>query len=287
MAHGPRVTPHALRLTSSAPRLTFDPSRPTHPVPRKRFGQNFLIDRAVVARIVDAISPLREDHVVEIGPGLGALTEPLLGRLAHLDVVEIDRDLAAAVAARFGTERLRVHVGDALDFDFCALGARLRIAGNLPYNISSPLLFRLSAQAGCLRDCHFMLQREVAERMASAPGGRDYGRLSVMLQYQFEVERLFGVAPGSFRPAPRVESAFVRLTPRVPLPWPARDEHVFAQLVAQAFSQRRKTLRNALRERVAEEDFGAALIDPGLRAETLSVEQFVRLTDVVVARGHR
>lgn len=250
-------------------------------VPRKRFGQNFLVDRAVVARIVDAIDPQAGEHLVEIGPGLGALTHPLLDRLPSLDAVEIDRDLAAELRTRFGPERLRLHVADALTFDFCVLGAQLRVVGNLPYNISSPLLFHLAQCSECLRDCHFMLQREVVERMAASPGGKAYGRLSVMLQYRFEVEQLLRVAPGSFRPAPAVESALVRLTPRAPLTWPARSASVFAALVGKAFTQRRKTLRNALRDTVSAAQFAHAQIDPGLRPETLSVEQFVRLADLV------
>jgi 16S rRNA (adenine1518-N6/adenine1519-N6)-dimethyltransferase len=255
-------------------------------VPRKRFGQHFLVDPTVVASILEAISPQAGDHVVEIGPGLGALTEPLLQRLPSLDAVEVDRDLAAALAARFGPERLRMHVADALQFDFCALGAPLRVVGNLPYNISTPLLFHLAGCIACLQDCHFMLQREVVERIAAKPGGKDYGRLSVMLQYRFEARELLRVAAGAFRPVPAVESTLVRLTPRRPLPWPARDEGLLAALVAKAFTQRRKTLRNALRDRVEESDFYAAQIDPGQRPEALSVAQFVRLADVVSAKPH-
>jgi 16S rRNA (adenine1518-N6/adenine1519-N6)-dimethyltransferase len=256
-------------------------------IPRKRFGQHFLVDRAVVAKIVQAISPQPGEHVVEIGPGLGALTEPLLERLPSLDAVEIDRDLAAALATRFGPERLRIHVADALEFDFCALGTPLRVVGNLPYNISTPLLFHLAECIACLQDCHFMLQREVVQRIAARPGGKDYGRLSVLLQYRFEARELLRVAPGAFRPAPAIESALVRLAPRRPLPWPAHDESVLAELVAKAFTQRRKTLRNALRDRVEERDFAAAGIDPGLRPEALSVAQFVRLADAVAAKRRR
>ena len=255
--------------------------------PRKRFGQHFLVDRTVVAKIVQAISPQPGERLVEIGPGLGALTEPLLERLPSLDAVEIDRDLAAALATRFGPDGLRIHVADALRFDFCALGAPLRVAGNLPYNISTPLLFHIAGCIACLQDCHFMLQREVVRRIAAHPGGKDYGRLSVMLQYRFEAQELLRVPPGAFRPAPAVESAVVRLTPRRPLSWPARDESVLAELVAKAFTQRRKTLRNALRDRVEEADFDAAGIDPALRPEALSVAQFVRLADVIAAARGR
>jgi 16S rRNA (adenine1518-N6/adenine1519-N6)-dimethyltransferase len=248
-------------------------------VPRKRFGQNFLVSPGVIGRIVELISPRPEDRVVEIGPGRGALTGPLLERLAGLDVVEIDRDLAQALRERFPAERLHVHEGDALAFDFGQLGPDLRVVGNLPYNISSPLLFHLAAHAQSLRDGHFMLQREVVERIAAAPGSRTYGRLSVMLQYRFAVEKLLRVPAGAFRPAPQVESAFVRLIPHAVLPHAAADERVFAEVVARAFNQRRKTLRNALRELLPEEAIRAAGIDPSLRPEMLSVREFVQLAN--------
>ncbi len=248
---------------------------------RRRFSQNFLVDRGVVARLIDAIGPRAGERVVEIGPGLGALTAPLLERLDALDVVEIDRDLAAALTLRFPPERLRIHQADALAFDFCALGRDLRVVGNLPYNISSPLLFHLSAMAGCLCDCHFMLQREVVDRIVAAPGTKVYGRLSVMLQYRFRAERLLRVPAGAFRPAPRVESAFLRLVPHRPLPVAALDEQVFGEVVARSFGQRRKTLRNALRELIDAKDLAALGVDPGRRAETLPVEMFVRIADRV------
>jgi 16S rRNA (adenine1518-N6/adenine1519-N6)-dimethyltransferase len=252
-----------------------------HHRPRKRFGQHFLTDRSAVDRLVAVIAPAPGDRLVEIGPGQGALTAPLLERVDRMDVVEIDRDLAAALAERFPSERLRVHVTDALAFDFCTLGTGLRVVGNLPYNISSPLLFHLAQQSGCLRDCHFMLQLEVVERMAAQPGGRIYGRLSVMVQYRFAVEKLFRVPAGAFRPAPKVESAVVRLTPQPAGAPRARDEQAFAALVAGAFSQRRKTLRNALRSWLTDAQIGAAGVDPGARAETLAVADFVRLADLV------
>ena len=253
---------------------------PAAHVPRKRFGQNFLVSAGIVARIIEAIAPSPGERVIEIGPGRGALTVPLLERLGQLDVIEIDRDLAAALRERFASQRLRVHEGDALAFDFCALGTDLRVVGNLPYNISSPLLFHLAGASACLRDCHFMLQREVVERMAAPPGSRTYGRLSVMLQYRFAVRKLLRVPPGAFSPVPQVESAFVRLVPHPVLPHPAADEARFSALVAQAFSQRRKTLRNALRELLTEHQIRAAGVDPSLRPEMLSVEQFVRLADL-------
>jgi 16S rRNA (adenine1518-N6/adenine1519-N6)-dimethyltransferase len=252
-------------------------------IPRRRFGQNFLVSAGIVARIIEAFAPRPGDRVVEIGPGQGALTAPLLERLPSLDVVEIDRDLAAALRARFPPERLRVHEGDALAFDFCSLGEDLRIVGNLPYNISSPLLFHLAGQSACLRDCHFMLQREVVERMAARPGSRTYGRLSVMLQYRFAVEKLLRVPPGAFLPVPQVDSAFARLVPHKVLPHPVQNEAGFAALVSQAFSQRRKTLRNALRGLLSEEEIRGVGIDPSLRPEMLSVEEFVRLANVAAA----
>jgi 16S rRNA (adenine1518-N6/adenine1519-N6)-dimethyltransferase len=249
--------------------------------PRKRFGQNFLVSPGIIERIVELVAPQPGDRMVEIGPGRGALTGPLLERLPGLDVVEIDRDLAAALRARFPAERLRVHEGDALAFDFARLGPGLRVVGNLPYNISSPLLFHLAGCADSLRDGHFMLQREVVERMAAAPGSRVYGRLSVMLQYRFEVAKLLRVPAGAFFPAPQVESAFVRLVPHAVLPHTAREERTFARVVAAAFNQRRKTLRNALAGVLDEAALRAAEIDPSARAETLSVAQFVALANAV------
>jgi 16S rRNA (adenine1518-N6/adenine1519-N6)-dimethyltransferase len=250
---------------------------------RRRFGQNFLVDRGVIASLIGAIGPQAADRMVEIGPGLGALTEPLLAHLEALDVVEIDRDLAAALALRFPPERLRIHQADALAFDFCALGPDLRVVGNLPYNISSPLLFHLADQAGCVRDCHFMLQREVVDRIVATPGSKVYGRLSVMLQYRFRAQRLLRVPAGAFRPAPEVESAFLRLAPQRPLPFPALDEKVLATVVAKAFGQRRKTLRNALRDLIEADELAALGVEPGRRAETLPVEAFVRIADRVAA----
>jgi 16S rRNA (adenine1518-N6/adenine1519-N6)-dimethyltransferase len=250
---------------------------------RKRFGQHFLVDRSAIARIVQAIAPAAGDRIVEIGPGQGALTEPLLQRVESMDAVEIDRDLASALAARFPGERLRVHLADALQFDFCSLGEGLRVVGNLPYNISSPLMFRLAQQIACVRDCYFMLQLEVVDRMAATPGSKTYGRLSVMLQYRFLVEKLFRVPAGAFRPVPKVESAVVRLIPKPSGEPHARDESLFNALVAGAFSHRRKTLRNALLDWLAPEQIARAGIDPGARPETLSVEQFVRLADVAAS----
>ena len=261
-------------------------------VARKRFGQNFLVSSGVIANIVAAIAPRPDDTVVEIGPGLGALTEPLLAKLAHLHVVEIDRDLIARLRERFAAERLTIHEGDALAFDFATLAPaprRLRIVGNLPYNISSPLLFHLTGVAGAVRDMHFMLQREVVDRMVAAPGGSDYGRLSVMLQYRFDMARLFIVPPGAFNPPPKVDSAIVRLIPLERATYSggdtAVDEAFFASLVTQAFSQRRKMLRNTLRDWASEEQLCTVGIAPTARAEDLAVADYVRLANALVAAG--
>jgi 16S rRNA (adenine1518-N6/adenine1519-N6)-dimethyltransferase len=246
---------------------------------RKRFGQNFLVSQSVIRCIVDAIAPKRDDVIVEIGPGLGALTEPLLARLDRLRVVEIDRDLIARLRHAHAPERLAIHEGDALEFDFGSLGAGLRIVGNLPYNISTPLLFHLAGYAGQVRDMHFMLQKEVVDRMVAAPAGSDYGRLSVMLQYRFDMERLFAVPPEAFNPPPQVDSAIVRLQPRSADQLGARDEEMFARIVLAAFSQRRKMLRNTLREHFGEDQLEALGIKPTARAEELSVADYVALAN--------
>jgi len=250
--------------------------------PRKRFGQHFLHDPGVIRRIVAAIAPRPGDHLVEIGPGEGAITLELLRAVGRLDAVELDRDLVEPLRARSaGLGDLAVHSADALRFDFCALappGARLRIVGNLPYNISTPLLFHLLDQAACIEDMHFMLQKEVVERMAAAPGGKDYGRLSVMLQARCEVTPLFSIGPGAFRPPPKVDSAVVRLVPRA-VPLTLDDEATFARVVAAAFAQRRKTLRNGLRGLLTAEAIAELGIDPGARAEQLPLEDFVRLAN--------
>lgn len=255
--------------------------------PRKRFGQHFLAAPSIVAAIVAAVAPRAGDRMVEIGPGRGALTHALLERLEHLYAIEIDRDLVARLRAEFAPARLTVYEGDALEFDFSALGPQLRVVGNLPYNISTPLLFRLARHAGAIRDIHVMLQREVVERMLAAPATAAYGRLSVMLQYRFRMERVLAVPAGAFRPAPRVESVVVRMVPHAPLPHPARDETLLASVVRVAFSQRRKTLRNALGGVVGAEALAALGIAPGARAETLAVEQFVRIANALAAGAAR
>ncbi|HEX6136986.1 MAG TPA: 16S rRNA (adenine(1518)-N(6)/adenine(1519)-N(6))-dimethyltransferase RsmA [Casimicrobiaceae bacterium] len=251
--------------------------------PRKRFGQNFLADPHYVARIVDAIAPAPADNIVEIGPGLGALTQALVERVGHIAAIEIDRDLAARLRGRFPPGRLVLHEADALTFDLAPLGAHLRIVGNLPYNIGSPLLFHLAAHEAQLRDVHVMLQREVVARMTAQPATADYGRLTVMLQSRFAVTRLFGVPAGAFRPAPKVESALARLVPLGGARPAIADEALFARIVAAAFGQRRKTLRNALAAIADEDALRAANIDPGARGETLSVAAFVRLANGLAA----
>jgi 16S rRNA (adenine1518-N6/adenine1519-N6)-dimethyltransferase len=252
-------------------------------IPRKRFGQNFLIDDGIIAGIISVIMPRRGDNLVEIGPGLGALTDPLLTRLDRLQVVEIDRDLIARLHGLYPPERLIIHQGDVLEFDFASLGDDLRVVGNLPYNISTPLLFRFAAYARHIRDVHVMLQREVVERMVAAPGDSEFSRLSVMLQYRFDMEKLIDVSADSFDPAPKVESAVVRLTPLNPLPHPAHNETLFAEVVSRAFSQRRKTLRNTLKGMVSAEQLAALGINAGARAQELSVADFVRIADAVSA----
>jgi 16S rRNA (adenine1518-N6/adenine1519-N6)-dimethyltransferase len=255
------------------------------PPRRKRFGQHFLHDPRVLARIVRALEPRAGDHLVEIGPGRGALTAELLAcGDCTLDAIEIDRDLAARLRARFATSPGCVlHEMDALQFDFRALGrargGRLRIVGNLPYNISTPLLFHLLDAAEAIVDVTVMLQRELVARLAAAPGGREYGRLTVMLAPRVEVQRLFDVGPGAFQPPPRVWSALVRLRMRN-TPLFAVSPH-YAALVAAAFAQRRKTLRNALSQLLTREAISACGIDPGARPETLAPQAFNALAQAL------
>lgn len=248
-------------------------------IPRKRFGQNFLVDQQVIADIVAAINPQPDDVVVEIGPGLAAITRPLLARLKQLQVVEIDNDIVARLQKEFVSERLVIHHQDVLKFDFSRVGERFRVVGNLPYNISSPLLFHLAEYRDRIIDMTVMLQQEVVDRMAAAPGENAYGRLSVMLQYHFSVVPVLVVPPAAFNPAPQVMSAVARLVPHPELPWPARDEKLFARVVTAAFGQRRKTLRNSLREWDGQLDWDALGINPQQRAEELGVEKFVAIAN--------
>lgn len=250
----------------------------TH-VPRKRYGQHFLHDRGVIARIVAAVDPQPGDAMVEVGPGTGALTGPLLGRVARLEAIEIDRDLAARLEAEH--PRLALHRGDVLKFDFAQLPDRLRVVGNLPYNVSTPVLFRLVEVADRLRDAYFMLQREVVDRMVAAPSTPEYGRLSVMLQYRFEMRKLFDVKPGAFRPPPKVDSAVVRLVPRPAATLLVRDRAALARVVTAAFTKRRKQLRNALAGLVDEDGLRALGIDPRLRPENLAVAQYAAIANAL------
>ncbi len=248
--------------------------------PRKRFGQHFLHDAGIIERIVSAIQPRPGDCLVEIGPGTGALSLPLLRRHGQLRVVEFDRDLVARLR-QLQAPGLEVIEADALKFDFTPLareGERLRLLGNLPYNISTPLLFHLLQQRDCIQDMIFMLQKEVAERICAAPGTPAYGRLSVMAQYFCQTQLLFRVPPGAFTPPPKVDSAVIRLQPCEP-ELPATDTAALAGLVGAAFGKRRKTLRNALKGWLGDEDFAALDIDPGRRPETLGVRDFVRLSN--------
>jgi 16S rRNA (adenine1518-N6/adenine1519-N6)-dimethyltransferase len=254
---------------------------------RKRFGQNFLVDLAVVDSIVRAIAPKRDDVMIEIGPGLSALTAPLLDQLEKLTAIEIDRDLAARLRQRFTIERLTVVEADALQVDFTQFGQALRIVGNLPYNISSPLLFALVDCADQVHDQHFMLQREVVDRMVAQPGGSDYSRLSVMLQYRYQIHKLFDVAPEAFDPPPRVTSAIVRMIPLGAERLQALDEKLFATVVQRAFSQRRKMLRGVLGEWTAIIPWEALGVLPTWRAEQVSVAGFVGMTDALFTAGVR
>jgi 16S rRNA (adenine1518-N6/adenine1519-N6)-dimethyltransferase len=250
-------------------------------VARKRFGQHFLHDAAVIRRIVDAIDPQPHDRMVEIGPGRGALTWPLLARLNQLTALELDRDLAQAVAADPRAQsKLRLITGDALRFDFAALcndGPRLRIVGNLPYNISTPLIFHLLEQRAAVGDLHVMLQKEVVDRMTASAGSKEYGRLTVMLAAYCRVARLFDIGPGAFQPAPKVWSSLVRIVPCAEPRFPIGSHAALSAVVGAAFGQRRKTLRNGLRALLSSDAIAATGIDPRCRAETLAPEQFGRL----------
>ena len=249
--------------------------------PRKRFGQHFLHDPRTIERIVAAVAPRPGQRMLEIGPGLGAITEPLLARLTALDVVELDRDLIPQLEARCAPHgELRVHNADILTFDIRSISSAaggLRTVGNVPYNISTPLIFHLLESMDVIQDMHFLLQKEVVDRLAAAPGTRAYGRLSVMAAARAETMRLFDVSPGAFSPPPKVDSAFVRMIPRTVSAVAAQNRAAFALLVNRAFRQRRKKLRNTLKGVLSEQDIEAAEINPDLRAEALSVEQFAKL----------
>jgi 16S rRNA (adenine1518-N6/adenine1519-N6)-dimethyltransferase len=253
-------------------------------IAKKRFGQNFLTDQSVITSLVAALSPELNDLMVEIGPGLGALTKPLLQKLKLLHVVEVDRDIIAWMKTEYSkpayaNNALNIHNADALKFDFTSLGENLRVTGNLPYNISTPILFHLLDNVSHICDMHFMLQKEVVERMVAAPSTPAYGRLSVMLQYHLQMDYLITVPPEAFEPAPKVESAFVRCIPHASLPFTAKNEAIFAKVVLAAFGQRRKTLRNTLKGLVEDDGFTALNISSQLRAENLSVADFVTIAN--------
>ena len=253
---------------------------------RKRFGQNFLHDQDWIGRIVRSIDAKPEDAIIEIGPGQAALTREIIACAGHETAVEIDRDLAAFLRTQFAPEALTLIEADALTLDWATVleGKRLRIIGNLPYNISSPLLFALMKGAHRVIDQHFMLQKEVVDRMTAEPGSKTYGRLSVMLQYRYVMHKLFDVPPGAFVPPPKVTSSIVRMIPRPVESLPEVDLEVFGEIVAAAFQQRRKTLRNAVSAFLTEDEIRAAGIDPTLRAEALDVNAFVALANATAAK---
>ena len=252
---------------------------------RKRFGQNFLVDEGVIESIVRSIDPSVSDRMIEIGPGLSALTEPLLARLSKLIAIEIDRDLAGRLRNRFSSDKLEVIEADALQVDFSEFGSNLRVVGNLPYNISTPLLFALSQYADSIVDQHFMLQREVVDRMVAVPGNGDFSRLSVMLQYRYKMTKLFDVDPSAFDPPPRVVSSIVRMIPLGQHRHRAKNERLFAEVVARAFSQRRKMLRGVLSPWVPMIPWTDLGIEPSFRAEAVSVQAYVGMADALHAQG--
>ncbi|UTV98813.1 16S rRNA (adenine(1518)-N(6)/adenine(1519)-N(6))-dimethyltransferase RsmA [Marinomonas rhizomae] len=263
-------------------------SKPQPHKARKRFGQNFLHDHGVIRRIVACIGPKKGQRIVEIGPGKGALTEGIISVTERMDVVELDRDLIPILKVNlFRFPELTVHEADAMKFDFTSLRTEeqaIRVVGNLPYNISTPLIFHLLSQADAIEDMHFMLQKEVVDRLAARPGDSLYGRLSVMAQYYCAVESLFIVGPESFDPAPKVDSAIVRMTPHKILPYPVSNIKMLEDMVRIGFQQRRKTLRNNYKGVLDNEDFAALNIDPTLRPERLDVEDFVRITNYVLKK---
>ncbi|PIT10653.1 16S rRNA (adenine(1518)-N(6)/adenine(1519)-N(6))-dimethyltransferase [Snodgrassella alvi] len=252
---------------------------------RKRFGQNFLQDKSIIQDIVRAVRPQPEDTVLEIGPGLAAITTPLAAMVDQLHVIEIDRDIVARLRTLPFASKLIIHEGDVLQFDFASVPGRKKIVGNLPYNISTPLLFRFGKYADDIVDMHFMLQKEVVERMVAVAGSNDYGRLSVMLQYFFEMESLLDVPPQAFNPAPKVDSAVVRMIPQLGRIGIAQDFAHFAALVKQAFQQRRKTIHNNLKERVDDAALMAVGIDPCCRPERIPPELYVGLSNYLLQNG--
>lgn len=253
---------------------------------RKRFGQNFLHDEQVIQQIVAAIAPNDKQTLVEIGPGQGAITRLLIEDCKELHVIEIDRDLVQYLQSRFSHHpHFHIHSVDALRFNLCDLAqeGKLRLVGNLPYNISTPLIFHVLDDIQCIEDMHFMLQKEVVERMAASPGCKEYGRLSIMTQYYCVVEPVFDVRPESFKPAPKVDSSIVRLTPHLVKPVEVDDFRCFSQLVTQAFTMRRKTLRNAMKNMLSEDQIKSCEVDPTLRPDTIDIAAYARLSNLKFA----
>ncbi len=248
---------------------------------RKRFGQHFLNDQYIIDQIISCIAPQKDEHLVEIGPGTGVLTRPLLSQVENLDVIELDRDLAARLRNEFSSDRLRVHEIDVLNFSFQSMekkNKKIRLIGNLPYNISTPLIFHILEASNVISDMTFMLQKEVADRMAAEAGTRQYGRLSVMLQYYCETEFLFDVPPEAFDPPPKVMSSIIRLVPKKEL-LPLKDKLLFQTVVKQAFSQRRKTLHNVLKNLADDNDLESVGLSPKVRSDTITMEEYVKLTN--------
>lgn len=248
--------------------------------PRKRFGQNFLQDQSIIRNIIECINPQPEQNFIEIGPGLAALTKPLIEKLSHLEVIELDRDIVNFLQETFTPQQLTIHQGDALKFDFTLNNKPIRVVGNLPYNISTPIMFYLS-QFPNIQNMVFMLQKEVVERICAKPNNRDYGKLTIMLQYKYKCRYLLDVPPESFYPAPKVDSAIVSLTPRTDYDWHQVDETNLNQVVSKAFSQRRKTISNSLKGLFSSEQLIEAGIDPLLRPENIGLEKYISLSKLI------
>ena len=248
-------------------------------VAKKKFGQNFLKDSSIIHSIIQSIQPLQDDLLVEIGPGLGALTKPLLEKTKHLFAIELDRDIVNWMQNQYSKNNITIFNEDVLNFNFHQFDKKIRIVGNLPYNISTPILFKCIEDIKIITDLHFMLQKEVVDRMIAAPSSSEYGRLSVMLQYYFAMEHLVHVPKESFDPEPKVESSFVRLIPYDNYPFVANNIDQFGKIVKEAFSQRRKTIRNTLKNFMNANDFENIDINPQLRAENLSVSDFVKISN--------
>jgi len=248
-------------------------------IAKKKFGQNFLKDAAIIHSIIQSINPLPNDLLIEIGPGLGALTKPLLEKTNRLLAIELDRDIVSWMENEYSKKNITIFNEDVLNFNFNQFDQKIRIVGNLPYNISTPILFKCIDNILNIKDLHFMLQKEVVDRMIAIPSSPEYGRLSVMLQYYFAMEHLVDVPKESFEPEPKVESSFVRLIPYEQYPFIVNNIEQFARIVKEAFSQRRKTIRNTLKSFISENDFEKIGINPQLRAENLSVSDFVKISN--------